>query len=323
MSTLYRDSTQPIAVRVNDLLKQMTLSEKVGQLCQHPMLSFQEKQEDYLSGVRQGRWGSRILADTAWAGNAPGEAVNPCELNQIQRAAVEESRLGIPIIFARDVIYGQSTVLPIPLAQAASWNPQCVSQAYRMIAREAASLGIHWTFAPMLDIARDPRWGRTIETFGEDPYLTSQFAKAVVSGFQGDDLSQPDTLLACAKHLVGYAAVEGGRDYDTTEISENTLHNVHLPPFAAAVEAGVGSVMTGFCDLGGIPVTSHQPLIRDWLKGQHQFNGLVVSDWGSISDLAYFGVTADAAGASERAMNAGVDMAMTHFIKAFTGIGVK
>ena len=311
MSSIYRDATQPISVRINDLMSQMTLREKIGQLCQHPMLNYQQNQADYLAGIRQGRWGSRILADTAWAGNAPGESVNPIELNQIQRTAVEESRLGIPIIFARDVIYGQSTVLPIPLAQAASWRPESVKEAYRMIAREAASLGINWTFAPMLDIARDPRWGRTIETFGEDPYLTSQFAKAVVQGFQGDDLTQPDSLLACAKHFVGYAAVEGGRDYDTTELSENTLHNVHLPPFAAAIEAGVGSIMTGFCDLGGTPVTASQSLIRGWLKEQHQFDGLVISDWGSISDLAYFGVEADAAGAAKRALIAGVDMAMT------------
>ncbi|EAM8615958.1 beta-glucosidase [Salmonella enterica] len=312
MSAIHLDSTQSIAVRVDYLLRQMTLNEKIGQLCQNPMLNFQNNQEHYLAGVREGRWGSRILADTAWAGNAPGETVNPSELNLIQRVAVEESRLGIPIIFARDVIYGQSTVLPIPLAQAASWNPQCVEQAYRVIAREAASLGIHWTFAPMLDIARDPRWGRVIETFGEDPYLTSLFAKAVVKGFQGDDLSQPDSLLACAKHFVGYAAVEGGRDYDTTEISENTLHNVHLPPFSAAIRAGVGSVMTGFCDLGGIPVTSHKALIREWLKGQLKFDGLVISDWGAISDLVFFGIESSASGAAERAILAGVDMAMTH-----------
>lgn len=312
MNAVYRDSTQPISIRIADLINQMTLTEKIGQLCMHPMLNFQENKVAYYSGLRQGSWGARILADTAWAGNAPAETINPKELNQIQRVAVEESRLGIPIIFARDVIYGQSTVLPIPLAQAASWDPQTVYEAYRYIAREAASLGINWTFAPMLDIARDPRWGRVIETFGEDAYLTSQFAKAVVKGFQGDDLAHPENLLACAKHFVGYAAVEGGRDYDTTELSDNTLHNVHLPPFAAAVEAGVGSVMTGFCDLGGTPVTASKRLVRDWLKSQQKFNGLVVSDWGSISDLAYFGVATDAKDAAKQALVAGVDMAMTY-----------
>ncbi|MEQ4925014.1 glycoside hydrolase family 3 N-terminal domain-containing protein [Proteus hauseri] len=312
MNNLYRDPTQPISARITNLLTQMSLTEKVGQLCMDPMLEFKQHQEKYYDLIRQGKCGSRILADTAWAGNAPAEIIDPVELNQIQRVAVEESRLGIPIIFARDVIYGQATVLPIPLAQAASWDPNCVSEAYRDIAREASSLGIHWTFAPMLDIARDPRWGRVIETFGEDPYLTSQFAKAVVTGFQGTDVSQPDSLLACAKHFVGYAAVEGGRDYDTTELSQNTLHNVHLPPFAAAIEAGVGSIMTGFCDLGGTPVSASKPLIRHWLKSQQNFNGLVVSDWGSISDLAYFGIATDATDAAKQALNAGIDMAMTN-----------
>ncbi|EIQ96653.1 glycosyl hydrolase family 3 N terminal domain protein, partial [Yersinia pestis PY-03] len=312
MSTVYRDATLPIEARIDDLLSQMTLAEKVGQLCQQPMLDYQQHRDDYLAGVRAGRWGSRILADTAWAGNAPGENVDPCQLNEIQRAAVEHSRLGIPLLFARDVIYGQATVLPIPLAQAASWNPELVQQAYRVIAREAASLGIHWTFAPMLDIARDPRWGRTIETSGEDPWLTAQFAAAVVKGFQGDDLSAADSLMACAKHFVGYAAVEGGRDYDTTELSDNTLHNVHLPPFQAAIEAGVGSVMTGFCDFGGTPVTAHGELIRGWLKQQQNFDGLVISDWGSIADLTHFGIAQDALRAAELALQAGVDMAMTH-----------
>ncbi|MEF1282348.1 glycoside hydrolase family 3 N-terminal domain-containing protein, partial [Vibrio fortis] len=186
---------------------------KVGQLCQSPMLDYDDNKQEYLMKVEQGAYGSRILADTAWAGNAPGESVDPYQLNEIQKVAVEKSRLGIPIIFARDVIYGQKTVLPIPLAQACSWNPALVEDAYECIAAEAASLGINWTFAPMLDIVRDPRWGRVIESSGEDPYLTSQFAKSVVKGFQGDDPSQPNKLVACAKHFVGYGASEGGRDY--------------------------------------------------------------------------------------------------------------
>ncbi|KEI71493.1 glycoside hydrolase family 3 N-terminal domain-containing protein [Endozoicomonas elysicola] len=312
MSTPYQDATLPIEERVQDLLSRMTLAEKIGQLCQTPMLEFEANREAYLEGVRQGRWGSRILADTAWAGNAPGLTVDPSTLNEIQRVAVEESRLGIPLIVARDVIYGQQTVLPIPLAQAASWNPQLVQEAYRGIAREAASLGIHWTFAPMLDIVRDPRWGRVIESSGEDPYLSSQFARAVVNGFQGENLSDAESLLACAKHFVGYGAAEGGRDYDTTEITDNTLHNVYLPPFKAALEAGVGSLMSGFNDLGGEPVSGSRRLIRGWLKESQGFDGLVVSDWGSISDLAYFGVSRDAAGAATMALKAGVDMAMTN-----------
>lgn len=314
----YHNATLPIAERVADLLSRMTVTEKVGQLCQSPMLEYAKHRDDYLSQVREGRLGSRILADTAWAGNAQGESVDPEQINDIQRVAVEETRLGIPVIFARDVIYGQSTVLPIPLAQACSWNPSLVEHAYSMVAREAASLGVHWTFAPMLDIVRDPRWGRVIESSGEDPYLISQFAKAVVRGFQGDDPSAPDRLLACAKHFVGYGAAEGGRDYDTTEISDNSLHNVYLPPFKAAVEAGVTTLMSGFNDLGGTPVSGSKALIRDWLKEQQGFDGMVVSDWGSISDLAYFRVAAGPEEAAVHALQAGVDMAMTH--EAFDGI---
>ncbi|WP_299140807.1 glycoside hydrolase family 3 N-terminal domain-containing protein [uncultured Vibrio sp.] len=309
---LYKDSSASYQTRAKDLLTQMTLAEKVGQLCQSPMLDYDDNKQEYLMKVEQGAYGSRILADTAWAGNAPGESVDPHQLNEIQKVAMEKSRLGIPIIFARDVIYGQKTVLPIPLAQACSWNPTLVEEAYECIATEAASLGINWTFAPMLDIVRDPRWGRVIESSGEDPYLTSQFAKSVVKGFQGDDPSQPNKLVACAKHFVGYGASEGGRDYDTTELSDNTLHNVHLPPFAAAVKAGVATMMSGFNDLGGTPVTGSRPLIRDWLKGEHKFDGMVVSDWGSISDLEYFQVAKNPLAAALKALSAGVDMAMTH-----------
>ncbi|MGF1758218.1 glycoside hydrolase family 3 C-terminal domain-containing protein [Photobacterium sagamiensis] len=312
MTLPYQNKQLSIEERVSDLLSRMTIEEKIGQLCQTPMLDYDTRSECYLVGMRQGRWGSRILADTAWAGNAPGESINPKQLNEIQKAAVEESRLGIPIIIARDVIYGQQTVLPIPLAQAASWNPEQVEKSYRCIAKEAASLGIHWTFAPMLDIVRDPRWGRVIESSGEDPYLTSQFAQAVVKGFQGDDPSNEDSLIACAKHFVGYGASEGGRDYDTTEISDNTLHNVYLPPFTAAIDAGVCTVMSGFNDLGGTPVSGSKELIQGWLKTDQCFDGMVVSDWGSISDLAYFGVVNDADGAAAKALEAGVDMAMTN-----------
>ena len=312
MMTLdYKNPDLPIAARVEDLLNRMTVSEKVGQLCQTPMRNYEQRREEHLDAVRQGRFGSRILADTAWAGNAPAEVVDPVQLNEIQRAAVEESRLGIPLIIARDVIYGQQTVLPIPLAQAASWNPGLVEEAYRCVATEAASLGIHWTFAPMLDIVRDPRWGRVIESSGEDPYLSAQFAGAVVRGFQGKEASEPDSLLACAKHFVGYGAAEGGRDYDTTEITDNTLHNVYLPPFKAALESGVATLMSGFNDLGGTPVTGSQKLLQGWLKTDQQFDGMVVSDWGSISDLDYFGVAEDLADAAAQGLNAGVDMAMT------------
>ncbi|SON53230.1 glycoside hydrolase family 3 N-terminal domain-containing protein [Vibrio tapetis] len=316
--TSYQSPDLSIEQRSANLLEMMTVAEKVGQLCQSPMLEYRHNRDEYLAAVKTGRVGSRILADTAWAGNTPGETVDPLQLNEIQRAAVEESRLGIPIIFARDVIYGQKTVLPIPLAQACSWNPKLVEQAYSGIAREAASLGINWTFAPMLDIVRDPRWGRVIESSGEDPFVASTLAQAVVKGFQGDDPSKPDRLLACAKHFIGYGAAEGGRDYDTTEITDNTLHNVYLPSFKAAVDAGVATLMSGFNDLGGTPVTACRALIRDWLKEQQKFDGVVVSDWGSISDLAYFGVANDESEAAKQALLAGVDIAMTN--KAYEGV---
>lgn len=311
MTSIYKDKSKQIEERVNDLIDQMTTEEKIGQLGQVCMAGYSNSKETYLEGVRQGRWGSRILADTEWAGNNAETSIDVEELNEIQRVAVEESRLGIPIIYARDVIYGQSTVLPIPLAQAASWNPQLIENAYTGIAREAASLGIHWTFSPMMDITRDPRWGRVTETSGEDTYLATRCAEGVIKGFQGDDPSQADRLIACAKHFCGYGFSEGGRDYDTTEISENTLHNVVLPPFKAAVDAGVATVMSSFNDLGGTPVSGSNRLIKGWLKDQQGFDGMVISDWGSIDDLDRFGVADGKKGAAERGFNAGIDMGMT------------
>ena len=308
----YKNPNLAIDQRVEDLLQRMTLKEKISQLGQTPMQDYRDRREEYLQDVREGRYGSRILADTAWAGNAPGESVDPKQINEIQRTAVEESRLGIPLIVARDVIYGQETVLPIPLAQAASFNPKLAQEAYRCVAREAASLGINWTFSPMMDVARDPRWGRVIETSGEDPYLTSRMIEGAVKGFQGDDLSDSESLVACAKHFCGYAGSEGGRDYDATDFSENTLHNLILPPFKTAVEAGVETFMSGFNDLGGTPVSGSKDLIQGWLKDEQGFEGFVVSDWGSIADLAYFGFAKDEEEAAEKAMNAGVDMAMTY-----------
>ncbi|MGR5260025.1 glycoside hydrolase family 3 N-terminal domain-containing protein [Vibrio astriarenae] len=311
MTLNYNNPDLSTEERVSSLLSLMSLEEKIGQLCQSPMLEYDSKKQEYLSQVRSGLVGSRILADTAWAGNAPGETVDPEQINEIQRVAVEHSRLGIPVIFARDVIYGQSTVLPIPLAQSCSWNASLVTDAYRDVALEASSLGINWTFAPMMDVVRDPRWGRVIESFGEDPLLNGAMAAAVVKGFQGDDLASPGSLVSCAKHFVGYGASESGCDYDTTEISENTLANVYLPPFKAAINAGAKTFMSGFNDLGGTPVTSSKDLIKGWLKKDHGFDGFVVSDWGSISDLHHFRVARDEVHAAAMALDAGVDMAMT------------
>lgn len=311
MTHLYKNKNISTEERVNDLLDRMTTEEKIGQLGQVCMSGYTQNKAHFLAGVKQGRWGSRILADTEWAGNNAEAAIDVQELNEIQRVAVEESRLGIPIIYARDVIYGQSTVLPIPLAQAASWNPTLIEQAYTCIAREATSVGIHWTFSPMMDITRDPRWGRVIESSGEDSFLSTRCSEAVIKGFQGTDPSQPERMLACAKHFCGYGFSEGGRDYDTTEISEHTLHNIILPPFKAAVNAGVATVMSSFNDLSGTPVSGDKSLLQGWLKEQQGFDGLVVSDWASIADLERFGVADGQLGAAERGFNAGVDMAMT------------
>lgn len=298
-------------LKAEQLLSKMTPEEKLGQLGQVAMLKSLHPISYYVDGVRAGRWGSRILADSEWAGNEMGQRIDIESLNAIQKVAVEESRLGIPLLHARDVIYGHGTVLPIPLGQAASWNPELVEQAYQCIAREARDMGIHWTFAPMMDICRDPRWGRVIESSGEDPILTSKLTQAVIRGFQGKDLQEPGRLLACAKHFCGYGFSEGGRDYDTTEISPHTLHNVVLAPFRAAVQESVATVMTSFNDLGGTPVSGSQKLVRQWLKGQQNFEGLVVSDWASIADLERFGVSKNSEEAALRGFNSGIDMAMT------------
>ena len=307
----YQNPALPAEERVADLLARMTQAEKIGQLGQVAMFSFAERREEYLAGARAGQWGSRILAESAWAGNNPEPALDPAQLNEVQRAAVEESRLGIPLLYGRDVIYGHRTVLPIPHTYAASFNPDLVEQALGDVAAEAAADGVRWTFSPMVDLVRDPRWGRVIESCGEDPFLTSQMAVAAVRGFQGDDPAAPGRLLACAKHFAGYGGAEGGRDYDTTGWSENTLHNMILPPFAAAARAGVASMMAGFHDLGGTPSSASRDLIRGWLKDGLGWNGFVVSDWGSIYDLIGHGVAQDEREAARLGLAAGLDLEMT------------
>jgi beta-glucosidase len=305
----YKNPALPLAERLSDLLARMTREEKIGQISQIAALSVENPND--LAGLRSGKWGARILADTAWAGNDCVSALSVDKLNKIQRVAVEESRLGIPLLYGRDVIYGHRTVFPIPHAHAASFHPELLEKAMATVAAEASSEGVHWTFSPMMDLVRDPRWGRVIESCGEDPHLSSRMAAAAVKGFQGPDPAVPGRLLACAKHFVAYGGSEGGRDYDTTEWSENTLHNMLLPPFRAAVEAGVATVMAGFNDLGGTPVSAARPLLRDWLKTGLGWDGCVVSDWGSIFDLLGLGVAADEREAAVLAFLAGIDMEMT------------
>ncbi len=305
---VYRNPTQPVARRVEDLLTRMTPAEKIGQLNQ--VFVVPENREQITELIRQGGVGSRIIATSHLAGSTEQQAAEVEDLNDLQRIAVEETRLGIPLIHGRDIIHGHRTVFPIPLALAAMFDEALVEEAFAVAAREAASAGVHWSFAPMLDIARDPRWGRVVEGFGEDPYLASRLAIAAVHGFQGDDPAAPDRVLACAKHYVGYGAAEGGRDYNTAEISDTTLRNVYLAPFRAAVDAGVGSVMSAFHDLNGEPATGSFYLLTEILKHELGFQGFVVSDWASVAELVNHRVAADRCDAARIALMAGVDMDM-------------
>ena len=229
---------------------------------------------------------------------------------KVQKIAVEESRLGIPLIFGYDVIHGYKTIFPIPLGEAACWDLDAIEKSARIAAIEAAAAGQHWTFAPMVDIARDPRWGRVMEGAGEDPFYGSLVAKARVKGFQGSSLADPSTIVACAKHFVAYGAAMGGRDYNTVDISNRTLHEVYLPPFKAAIDAGVGTFMSSFNELNGVPVTGNKEMVKDILKDEWQFNGFIVSDWGSIREMLVHGIAADDYQAADLAMNAGIDMDM-------------
>lgn len=289
---------------VNHLLAQMSLEEKLGQLNQvNPGSEFDP------AVLREGKAGSLINASGALTGQGFSDSGSAELSNHFQKLALE-ARLKIPLLFGRDVIHGFRTVFPIPLAQAAAFDPDLAGQAASIAAREATASGIKWTFAPMLDIARDPRWGRVAEGNGEDPFLASQMARAVVKGFQGDDLSAPDKLIACAKHYVGYGAAEGGRDYENGEISEPTLRDVYLPPFHAAVKAGAGTLMSAFIDLNGIPATANRRLLTDVLRGEWGFDGFVVSDWESVKELIHHGVAEDEAHAACLALQAGLDMDM-------------
>jgi beta-glucosidase len=289
---------------IDNLLGQMTLDEKIGQLNQvHPFEWFDA------DIVRQGKVGSIINASGALTGQGSSESVGAEQANYLQQLALE-ARLKIPVLFGRDVIHGYRTVFPIPLAQAAAFDPALAEQAAAVAAKEASASGIKWTFAPMLDIARDPRWGRVAEGNGEDPFLGAQMAVSLVKGFQGEDMALPDKIVACAKHYVGYGSAEGGRDYDNGEISEPTLWDVYLPPFESAVRAGVGTLMSAFLDLNGIPATANRRLLTDVLRGEWGFDGFVVSDWESVAELVHHGIVEDRAQAATASLHAGVDMDM-------------
>lgn len=289
---------------VNHLLAQMTLEEKIGQLNQ---FSLHVEVDPNL--LRQGQIGSLLNDVGALTGQGFAEPSTAESVNYFQQQALA-SRLKIPLIFGRDVIHGCRTVFPIPLGQAAAFHPELAQEAASVAAREASATGIRWTNAPMLDIARDARWGRVAEGSGEDPFLGAQMARAVVRGFQGETLGEADKVVACAKHYVGYGASEGGRDYENGEISEPTLRDVYLPPFQAAVQAGVGTVMSAFIDLNGVPATANRRLLTDVLRGEWGFDGFVVSDWESVKELINHGIAEDEAHASQLALHAGVDMDM-------------
>ena len=290
--------------KINDLLSQMNIEEKIGQLNQY----FSRGNFDP-EMIRQGKAGSVINAAGALTGTGESKSSTAEVCNDIQKLALE-ARHKIPQLFGRDVIHGYRTIFPIPLAQAASFNPELAEQAASVAALEASATGIKWTFAPMIDIARDARWGRIAEGAGEDPFLGSQMAAAVVKGFQGDDYSAPDKLVACAKHYIGYGAAEGGRDYDAGEISEPTLRDVYMPPYEAAVKSGVATLMSAFLDLNGVPASGNRRLLTDVLRGEWGFDGFVVSDWDSVGELIHHGVAEDRADAAAIALHAGVDMDM-------------
>src|SRR5690606_33390423 len=302
------NKTDSIEHKVADLLSKMTLEEKIGQMNQYngfwdvtgpqPLDGDAAKKYEHL---RKGYVGSML--------NVRGVK----EVGAVQKIAVEETRLGIPLIIGFDVIHGYKTLSPIPLAEAASWDLEAIKKSAQVAAKEAAAAGINWTFAPMVDISRDARWGRVMEGAGEDPYLGSEIAIARIQGFQGDDLFSPETIAACAKHWAGYGFSEAGRDYNTVDVGTSTLNNIIFPPFRAAIKAGVRTFMNSFNELNGIPATGNAYLQRDILKDVWQFDGFVVSDWGSINEMMAHGYAKDKKEAAELSIIAGSDMDMESY----------
>jgi beta-glucosidase len=290
-----------IEVKVNEILSKMTLEEKIGQTNLRGASSRIEGQlpEELKTAVRNGEIGAFL------------NVMNLDYVKELQKIAVEESPNGIPLIFGRDVIHGFKTIFPIPLGLAASWDAETARISSEIAAYEASSAGIRWTFAPMLDIARDSRWGRIAESPGEDPYLASILGKAYVEGFQSNDLSSPTSMAACAKHFIGYGAAIGGRDYNTVNMSEPLLRNIYLPPFQAAIDAGAATVMTSFNEINGIPVTGNEFLMRDVLRDELKFDGFVVSDWDSTVEMINHGFARDEKHAAELSAIAGLDMEMS------------
>ncbi|HEX8847177.1 MAG TPA: glycoside hydrolase family 3 N-terminal domain-containing protein [Pyrinomonadaceae bacterium] len=298
LPVIAQSSQADVEKRVNTLLARMTLEEKLGQLQQLDGHADGRYKDEHPDLVRRGLLGSTL--------NVRGSK----NTNELQRIAVNESRLKIPLIFGFDVIHGYRTIFPIPLGEASSWDRLAVERSARIAAKEASAAGVRWTFAPMVDIARDPRWGRIAEGAGEDPFLGAAMARARVRGFQGANYSAPDRIVACAKHWVAYGAAEAGRDYNTTDISETTLREVYFPPFKAAADEGVGTFMSAFNDLNGVPTSANPFTLTQVLRREWKFDGFVVSDYESVKELMNHGLAADEAAAARAGINAGVDMEM-------------
>lgn len=299
--TDWKDNKSQMDQFITELMAKMTLDEKVGQMTLFSSdwdVTGPSLRSDYQEKIKEGKVGSVFNAFTA------------NYTKTLQKIAVEETRLGIPLLFGYDVIHGHRTIFPISLGESASWDLAAIELSARVAATEATAEGIHWTFAPMVDVARDPRWGRVSEGSGEDVYLTTEIARARVHGFQGDDLSKTDTLLATAKHFAAYGKALGGRDYNTTDMSDRDLRDTYLPPFKAAVDAGVATIMTSFNELNGVPASANNYLLHDILRGEWGFAGFVVTDYTSINELVPHGFAKDNAEAGELAVKAGVDMDM-------------
>lgn len=302
-------SDEAIRSRADELLAEMTIQEKAGQLSQYFYFDFPT---EALRGAA-GSSGQPALVEVALSRGEVGSLLfvtNPAEINRLQRLTIESNRLGIPALFGFDVVHGLRTIFPVPIAMAASWDPSIIERSQSVAAREARAVGIHWAFAPMVDIARDPRWGRIVEGAGEDPYLGAAVAAAQVHGFQGGRIGTPERVIAGPKHFAGYGAAAGGRDYDEVNLSDSELWNVYLPPFRAAIQAGAGNVMTAYMDLNGIPASGNRWLLTDVLRETWGFAGFVVSDANAVRNLEAHGFAGDPADAAARAVAAGVDMEM-------------
>ena len=307
-------SDEAVRERVESLLAEMTVAEKAGQLTQYFYMGFMRDH------AADGAPSQPDMVDAALARSGVGSLLflmDPTEINRLQKSTIEGNRLGIPALVGFDVIHGFRTIFPVPIAVAASWDPDVAEQGQAVAAREARAVGIHWAFAPMVDIARDPRWGRIIEGAGEDPYLGGKIAAGQVRGFQGESISRPDRLIAGPKHFAGYGASLGGRDYDESNISDAELWNIYFPPFKAAIDAGAGNVMSAYMDLNGVPAAGNSWLLNDVLRGALGFEGFVVSDAQAVHDLTTHHFAADLADAATRALNAGNDMEMTMVDPAF------